>query len=284
MNLYCDTNKQRKRQKALGHIQHLLLLLLMLVTEVTPAANLSREQRISERLEATISEGSPVWLEADSVRFLGIHRKTSATKRQGGVILLHDNSAHADWHEVINPLRRHLTDRGWDTLSIHIPITDDPSDPGAVRDLLASSLPRIQAAIDFHTEQQVDETALIGHGMGGRMAMSFIAQPGNRVGAAVVIGVPMVADDDQDPVFLALKGAQMPILDLYGSRDHFSVLDSAPLRRALAARSGQDRYRQVEVAGADHFFSGLQEELSNRVAAWLRQAMAQKPSNAQSEK
>lgn len=252
-----------------------LLLLFILLAQVTSAANLSREQRISEGLEAMISEGKPVWLEADSVRFLGIHRQTSASRRLGGVILLHDNSTHADWHEVINPLRRHLTERGWDTLSIQIPITDDPSDPATVRALLASSLPRIKAAIDFHATQQIDALALIGHGMGARMAMNFISQAGNKIAATVVIGVPMNTDDDQDPVFLAIKEANIPILDLYGSRDHAVVVDSAPFRRAIAVRNGRDRYRLEEIAGADHFFSGIQEELSNRVAAWLRQAQGE---------
>jgi hypothetical protein len=276
VNLYPYTIKLRQRLKPPGHIRQLFPLLILLAG-VASAANLSREQRISEELEAGISVGSPVWLEADSVRFLGIHSKTTAARRLGGAILLHDNNTHADWHEVINPLRRHLTTRGWDTLSIQIPITDDPSDPATVRSLLAASLPRIQAAIDYHAGRQADETVLIGHGMGAAMAMHFITQPGNRIGAAVAISASMAADDDQDPVFLALEGAQIPILDLYASRDLSSVVDSAPLRRALAARSGQERYRQVEVAGADHFFTGLQEELGNRVAAWLRKITVRSP-------
>jgi dienelactone hydrolase len=251
------------------------LLLLIFLAQTASAANLSREQRISEGLEAMIAEGNPVWLEAESIRFLGIHRQTTAAKRMGGVILLHDNSTHADWHEVINPLRRHLTERGWDTLSIQIPITDAPSDPATIRALLALSLPRIQAAADFHTDRQVDALVLIGHGMGARMAMNFISQPANKIGATVVIGLPMNVDDDQDPVFLAIKEGNIPILDLYGSRDHASVVDSAPLRRTTAVRNGHNRYRLEEVAGADHFFSGLQEELNNRVAAWLRQALGE---------
>lgn len=270
MNPYSYTINLRQRLN-----RQLFLLLLIFLAQTASAANLSREQRISEGLEAMISEGNPVWLEAESIRFLGIHRQTTAAKRMGGVILLHDNSTHADWHEVINPLRRYLTKRGWDTLSIQIPITDDPSNPTTVRALLASSLPRIQAAVDFHADQQVDALALIGHGMGARMAMNFISQPANKIGATVVIGASMSPDDDQDPVLLAIKERDIPILDLYGSRDHADVIDSAPLRRAIAVRNGRTGYRLEEVAGADHFFSGIQEELSNRVAAWLRQALGE---------
>jgi pimeloyl-ACP methyl ester carboxylesterase len=270
MNLYPCATKLRQKLDL-----KLFPLLCILLAQVTSAANLSREQRISEGLERMVSDGNPVWLEAESVRFLGIHRQTSAAKRLGGAILLHDGSTHADWHEVINPLRRDLTERGWDTLSIQTPISDDLSDPVAVRDLLASSLPRIQAAADFLTDRQVDALALIGHGIGAKMAMNFISQPGNMIRAAVVIGVPMSTDDDQDPVFLAIKDGNIPILDLYGSRDHAAVVDSAPFRRAIAVRNGRNRYRLEEVAGGNHFFSGLQEELSHRVAAWLRQALGQ---------
>ncbi|MBT3091610.1 MAG: alpha/beta hydrolase family protein [Candidatus Thiodiazotropha sp. (ex Lucina pensylvanica)] len=275
MNRYLCTSKLRRRRITPVPIYQLFLLLLIGTAEISLAAKLSREQRVSVALEAALSEGSPVWLEAESVRFLAIHRETSAVKRLGSAVLLHDSGSHADWHEVINPLRRHLAERGWDTLSIQTPITDDPSDPATIQSLIELSLPRIQAAIDFLTEQQTDETVLIGHGLGAGMAMKFVTQPGNRIGAIAAIGVAMSADDEQDPAFLAIKGAETAILDLYGSRDHPSVVDSAPLRRAIAIRNGRKKYRQVEVSGADHFFSGMQEELGYRIAAWLRQAVRQ---------
>jgi pimeloyl-ACP methyl ester carboxylesterase len=251
---------------------HLLLLLTCLVESV-PAANLTKEQRISEGLVATLSEGNPIWLEAESVRFLGIYKKTPAAKHLGAVVLLHDSGTHANWHEVINPLRRYLADRGWDTLSIQTPISDGSSDSVSFEALLASSQPRIQAAVDFHTEREVDGIALIGHGMGARMVMHFVTQAPNKIKGMVAIGVAMNPEDEQDPVSLAIQGAEIPILDLYGSRDHAEVVDTAPLRRAIALRNGRDRYRLAEVTGADHFFTGIQEELNHRVAAWLKQAL-----------
>jgi predicted esterase len=277
VNLYCYTTKLRQKFKTPGLILQLLLLLLILLADITSAANLSREQRISEGLTAMLSGGSPIWLEADSVRFLGIYSKTSTTRRLGGIILLHDHNTHADWHEVINPLRQHLTKRGWDTLSIQTPITDNPTNPVTDKALLVASLPRIQAAIDFLAEQQVDRAVLVGHGIGARMAIHAITQAGDRIEAVVAIGVAIASNDDQDPLFQAIKQTDIPILDLYGSADHATVIDSAPLRRAIAARNGRNRYRLVEIAGANHFFSGIQEELTHRVAAWLRQTLGPQP-------
>jgi pimeloyl-ACP methyl ester carboxylesterase len=250
-----------------------LMLLLFCQVEWTAAANLTKEQRISEGLEATVSEGNPAWLEAESIRFLGIYKKSPATKRLGAAVLLHDSGTHADWHEVINPLRRDLAERGWDTLSIQTPNDDVSSDPASVEALLASSLPRIQAAVDFHTEREVDRIILVGHGMGARMAMHFVTQIPGKIRGIVAIGVAMSPEDDQDPVSLAIKEAELPIFDLYGSRDYVEVVETAPLRRAIALRNGHDRYRLAEVAGADHFFTGIQEELNHRVAAWLKQAL-----------
>ncbi|MET0069636.1 MAG: DUF3530 family protein [Candidatus Thiodiazotropha sp.] len=253
----------------------LLLLLIIAAAASLDAANLSREQRISEGLAAGVLSGDPVWLEAGSVRFLAIHVASFAAVRQGGAILLHDSGAHADWHEVINPLRHHLAERGWDTLSLQLPLGDNPSDPSNSASLLSLSGPRIKAGIDFLNDRQVEAVALIGHGLGAAMAMDFIAAQGAGIGALVAVGVAPGGTGEEDPLARLLAGSDVPILDLYGSLDLPAVVDSARERRALAARHGRDRYRQERVSGADHYFSGMHEELNNRIAAWLRQAVGQ---------
>lgn len=247
------------------------MLLVFSLTQSVQAANLSREQRISEGLEATVSAGSPVWLEAGPVRFLALYLESAEPMRYGGVILLHDSDAHADWHEVINPLRIHLAKRGWDTLSIQVPLAEDSSDPAVSDSLIASSVPRIQAGMAFLKSRKVDATVLIGHGTGANMAMNFVTPPGKGTKALVAIGLAHDADDDKDPVVRAIQGTELPILDLYGSRDLAAVIKSAPQRRALAVRNGRELYRLDLLPGADHLFSGMQEELSSRIAAWLRQ-------------
>lgn len=251
----------------------LLSLLLICLAHWAWAANLSREQRTSEALANTRSAGTAVWLEAGTVRFLGILNRAATARRLGAAVLLHDSGAHADWHEVINPLRRHLAERGWDTLSIQTPVSDDPSDPVSAESLLASSQLRIRAAVAFLKAREVNQIVLVGHGMGARMTLGFATQSPDDIKAVVSIGVTVNPGDEQDPVSLAIKGADIPILDLYGSQDHEGVVDTAPLRRATAQRNNRERYRLVEVAGADHFFTGMQEELVHRVAAWLKQAL-----------
>ncbi|MES9991707.1 MAG: alpha/beta fold hydrolase [Candidatus Thiodiazotropha sp.] len=255
-------------------IRCLLLLLIVSMANSLQAANLSREQRISEGLEARLSAGSAVWLEAESVRFLAIHQASSSSVRYGGAILLHDSNSHADWHEVINPLRRHLTKRGWETLSLQLPLGNPPK-PSNGDSLLSLSRPRIQAAVSFLKQRQVEETVLIGHGLGGAMAMDFIVQQGEQIKGLVTIGVSPISERGAEPLGQILQGRQTSILDLYGSLDLPQVIAGARERHAVAAGSEGDRYRQERVSGADHFFSGMQDELNNRVAAWLRQAARQ---------
>jgi len=58
-----------------------------------------------------------------------------------------------------------------------------------------------------------------------------------------------------------------PVLDLYGERDFEPVLDRAA-RRAAAIR-GTRGSAQVQVAGADHFFAGMEHELVRHVGRFL---------------
>ena len=260
-------------------IHRLLLLLIVCMAQITSAANLSRELRIAEELAAGVTEGDPIWLEADTVRFLALHIQTPAAERLGAVILLHDSNGHADWHEVIQPLRRQLSERGWDSLSIQTPISDDPSDQAVSSSLITLSTPRIQAGIDFLNSRQIDETVLIGHGLGAEMALNFVTQPGNRIRALVAIGVTPSSDAKEDPVLQAISAAEIPILDIYGDLDHPAIVDSAPLRRGIAIRNRRDQFRQDRVAGANHYFSGIQDELSQRIAAWLKRVARQWKAN-----
>jgi len=67
----------------------------------------------------------------------------------------------------------------------------------------------------------------------------------------------------------ALQRIMIPVLDIYGSRDLDDVVDSAPLRAAAARKARNPDYRQTEIAGANHFFQGLEDTLVSRVNAWI---------------
>ncbi|MCU7929964.1 MAG: alpha/beta hydrolase family protein [Candidatus Thiodiazotropha sp. (ex Codakia rugifera)] len=247
----------------------LILFLITCFATLIHASNLSLEARISETIDTDTLDGKAVWLDAGPIRFLALLKETTAKKKQGGIVLLHDAGGHADWREVINPLRTQLTAHGWDTLSLQLPVSDRLPDQLMMKQMIADASPRIQAAIDYFTSQQNRNLTLIGHGLGAAMALNHLLKQPEPFNAAVMIGLPMTLDDSQDPVQLALSSLDIPLLDLYGSRDLTSVVRSAMARRSIAREAERNKYRQDRVAGADHYFSGLQENLLIRVRAWL---------------
>ena len=69
---------------------------------------------------------------------------------------------------------------------------------------------------------------------------------------------------------LAVEKITVPVLDIYGSRDLDGVLNTVKTRAAAARKSGSGDYRQTEVEGADHFFVGVEDDLTRRVYGWLK--------------
>ncbi|MNC91660.1 hypothetical protein D3C83_79610 [compost metagenome] len=80
-----------------------------------------------------------------------------------------------------------------------------------------------------------------------------------RVDAWVAIGI--LGEFTRPETFRA------PVLDLYGEKDFPAVLDHA-VQRAAAIR-GIRGSGQAQVAGADHFFTGMEIELVRQTRLFL---------------
>ncbi|MET0120262.1 MAG: alpha/beta fold hydrolase [Candidatus Thiodiazotropha sp. 6PLUC9] len=250
-----------------------LILLAIFAAFSIQAANLSLERRISEALDNPSLSGKAVWLVANEGRFLAIYEPSSAKLSLGGALILHDAGTHADWIEVIQPLRQHLSEQGWNTLSLQLPATESRPDPRTTQSLLEKASPRIQAAIDYLDPQQQPTLVLVGHGLGATMALHHAAkQPNQRIKAIAAIGLSIDTEDESTPAAQAIAQLQIPLLDLFGSRDLTAVRESAAKRRQIASMNGREDYRQEKVNGANHFFTGLQSSLSHRIHAWLKRS------------
>lgn len=245
--------------------------LLTLVATLALAGNLALERRVSEQLDNPALTSKAEWLDAGPVRFLAILEAAQGERRNGGVILLHDNGENADWQQVIAPLRHHLAAKGWDSLSLQMPLAEGPLEPASMQVLLEESQPRIQAAIDSLSGRGIGNLVLIGHGLGARMALKYLAGKASpSVHALVAIGLSAQVGENDDPVITAIGKLEVPMLDLYGSLDLPAVLDSASARRGAAHRAQREGYRQDRIEGAAHDFGGLQARLQRHVEAWLR--------------
>ena len=245
------------------------MILSLLLSDTAVASDLIREHRIAEQIEEAILVGEPLKLQAGELEFMAIHTEAETDQPKGGVILLHGRGAHPDWVDVIQPLRSELPEFGWETLSLQMPVAASDAGDGAYRSLVPEAYPRIRAGLQFFEDRGISHILLLGHSLGARMAVGFVATEGpGEIKAMVLVGLS-IHQPESVRVLQSMEKITMPILDIYGSRDLDDVLQTSKARANAARQAGNAGYRQVEIQGADHFFNGLSDTLVARVRAWI---------------
>lgn len=215
-----------------------------------------------------------LWLGQGGQRFAGVLRESTVERRAGAVIVLHDARLHPNHTTVAAPLASSLPRYGWATFAVQMP---DPGPPPyaaeALDAALASAAERIASAVSMLKEKGYGTIALVGHGFGATMGAHYLAQNTDGAIAGFVglsMGGPLDRGANGDSRVAGLIGKiTLPVLDLYGSRDLKGMRKEAAQRAAAAARV-EAPFRQVEMAGADHTYTGLHASLAKHVAGWLR--------------
>ncbi len=258
----------------------LVALLGLAVAGTTAASDIDKEKRWAEQLQDQLVVGEPVRLTAEQQDFFALYTPAVGKVQRGGVILLHGLGAHPDWPDVISPLRKNLPDTGWSTLSIQLPIRPNEADFADYPPLFPEANVRISAAIRYLKKQGLSNIVLVGHSLGAAMGAYFLAQKApdsEAVRAFVGIGMghaPGTVAHTPD----SLAKMTLPALDLYGTQDLRGVLGSTKARAASQADNAG--YRQLAIAGADHFFRGLEATLVKRVSSWLNHTLSDVKNNA----
>ncbi len=244
---------------------------LLLPGQAETASDLEKEKRWSEQITDSLLVGEPCPLDAGGTPFMGIYTEASEGSTGRAVILLHGMGAHPDWPEVINPLRSDLPDHGWSTLSIQMPVLANDATIKDYAPLFDETGPRIEAAVRFLHERGDHTLVLLGHSLGASMAVTWTADSQTKdLAGLVLIGLSIIDVDPKMNSLPALEKIHIPVLDLYGSRDLEGVLRSAKKRQTAARKAGNEKYRQLQIEGADHFFVSLDEDLTRRVYGWLK--------------
>jgi pimeloyl-ACP methyl ester carboxylesterase len=256
-------------------ILHKLLILNVLLiapwSYAETASDLDKEKRWSEQIADSLVIGDPVTLDAAGTPFLGIFTEASEGPTSRAVILLHGIGAHPDWPEVINPLRSDLPDHGWSTLSIQMPILANEAKVQDYAPLFDEVGPRIEAAMKYLHDRGDKTLVLVGHSLGASMAATWVAGSQTPdINGLVLIGLSVIDADEKMNSLPALENLQIPILDMYGSRDLDGVVSTLKNRQSAASKSGNKQYRQLQIEGADHFFVGLEDEMTRSVYGWLK--------------
>jgi pimeloyl-ACP methyl ester carboxylesterase len=156
---------------------------------------------------------------------------------------------HPD-HGVIGSLRVALSDMGFATLSIQMPVLPADAPAEDYVPLFPAAAARIAAAAEWLKGRGARNMVLASHSLGSWMSQYYLERAGNPPFAAWVCmgrGGPVPA-------------LPLPVLDVYGEKDNPAVLKSAAARRAS---------RQVVIAGADHFYTGEEEELARVLGEFI---------------
>jgi len=236
------------------------------------ATNVEREQRWVDQTLDIIFDGDPVFLDADGHRFLSIFTE-SETESNKGMIVLHGTGFHPDWEQVVRPVRVEMTTQGWHTLSIQLPILEKSAAYEDYVQLYPEVPARMQAATSFLEEQNIDSIVVVAHSQGATMASYYLANHTHKIEALVAIGMSAQHIEPTVNSAQSLKQINIPVLDIYGSRDFPTVLRTTNQRQHSAKHNSD--YKQVVIDSAYHFFdnSDHENQLLEVIARWLGEVL-----------
>jgi len=220
----------------------LCLIVLCIAAAAAHAQDYAREERWRAEVLGNLVVGDAARIPSPSGRaFLGIY--TGGRPGKPAVMLVHGLGVHPD-HGVIGVLRMALADMGYATLSIQMPVlaSDAPAEDYYPA-LFPEAAGRIAAAAAWLQKNSKAKMVLVSHSLGAWMSQYHLERtPGAPFAAWISLG-------RGGPV----PALPLPVLDVYGEKDNLAVLESAGARRAA---------KQVVIAGADHFYSGREQELA----------------------
>ncbi|MBT7412352.1 MAG: DUF3530 family protein [Candidatus Thioglobus sp.] len=239
-----------------------LLLSLLLITNLAFAQvvpDYAKEARWAEQVEDTLMDGDVIWLNANSHEFLAIYTPSESDAKQTAVVV-HGLGVHPDWGQVVQPLRVALTEKGFNTLSIQMPVLENGVGSDGYMPLLVDADNRINSAVNYLTAQGLEANVLIAHSLGSVMSTHYLANNANPFKRYVGIGMPKTTAQ-------YLSNIDIPVLDLYGNDDIPPVLNGTKLKAQQSKHNSN--YTQIEV-GADHFFNDKDDLLIDTISAWLK--------------
>lgn len=244
----------------------------------------NREQQIAEKLALDADADEIISLKASGERFIGLYKSARTNKvneTHGVVILVHGMGAHPDWPDVISPLRRRLTEFGWSTLSIQMPILSPEESVAEYGKTLRLASSRLQAAVDYLHAWGIEPMILLGYSYGAAQAANYLAST-KPEDIKAFVSVSMLAQKFIRPrlnVFKLIGGIGIPILDIYGEEDLDDVRRGIDDRRLAAGKNGNTGFKQIELQKSGHHYLGFEDALIEQIQHWLQQTL---PVNDQS--
>lgn len=198
------------------------------------------------------------------------------------IFLIEDDEKSAEESDVANTEDKlpssetTSTDEKSDTPSqSEVDKTESDSKQGGDKTVLppVSNKQRIGAVMNFLQAKDVKRIVLIGHGLGGDLAIDLLETLTAPISGLVLIGAPSLVEGKISKEF------EFPILDLYGDRDLDTVALAVKDRKTLMKRIVNQFYQARRITGADHQFLGLQPTLTATIKGWLRKQFVEQGDN-----
>jgi predicted alpha/beta-fold hydrolase len=258
-----------------------LLLSFVFNGQLAAADNqeLSREQQIADKLAQIADADEIISLKALGGRFIGLYksassREISKTRETNGVVILvHGMGAHPDWPDVISPLRTQLTESGWSTFSIQMPILSPEEPVSKYGKTLKIANSRIQAAVDYLHDWEMQPIIVLGYSFGATQVANYLASDKSE-NVEAFVSVSMLAQKFIKPgldVFKFISRINIPILDIYAEKDLVEVRQGIDDRRLAASNNSHVLFQQIEVQQAGHYYIGVEKALAEQIHVWLQQ-------------
>jgi dienelactone hydrolase len=239
-----------------------LLAALAMAAASTCAQDYAREARYAQEVVSGLVVGDAVNIKATSGReFLALH--TQGRADQAAIVLAHGVGVHPDFG-VIGLLRAKLSDMGYTTLSIQMPVQ---SKEAKVEDYFPPVFPdaadRMAKAADWLRAKGHSNVVLLSHSMGAWMANEYLdkTHQSTPYKAWIVMGLT-------GSYSWGMRRYALPVLDIYGEQDIAPVMGAVG-RRKLALQESNGSM-QVRIDGADHHYTGRESQLAAAVNAFLQ--------------
>jgi hypothetical protein len=267
----CSENDNASQEnKAISPVVSDAVLVEAPIIKASTESDLEREARLAEQIVDAIFDGEPVWLDTGKHKFLGVSMETQTDANSRGVLIIHGRGYHPDWEQVVRPLRIGLTEHGWNTLSLQMPVLEKEATYYEYIPIFPEAFPRIEAGIKYLKAQGNDTVVVIAHSCGVHMAMEWVR---NRdiSGMDGFIGIGMGATDYQQTMKepFPFKKITVPVMDIYGAMDYPAVQHGAEDRLAAMQAAGNAKSKQVILEDADHYMHEQDEILIETVVGWL---------------
>ena len=238
------------------------------------SVSVSYEDELTTRLVQNHAHRGIVWLNTGIKPFLALYQQSEDSESTRAAIILHSMGMHADWPEIISPMRFQLPNKGWATLSVQLPVLapeDGHANYGSTFKLANS---RLRASIRYLLDKGYSDIVIIGYNFGATSAVNYLTSNSSVIKA--MIGISMQRHEFLKPKYNLieeLSKLRLPILDIYGDQDNSDVVKSADDRRLAGNNGGKTLYNQHVIKGANHYFVFMEDLLVNEIVGWLEEVL-----------